>query len=114
MLKIKTNPTLLTEVRKFGQFDINACYQCGSCTVVCNLTNESASFPRRIVRYALMRLREPLQSSLEPCLCYYCGDCSTTCPRQTEPGEAMMTLRRFLTAQYDWTGISSKIYTSKA
>ncbi|MFQ6082642.1 MAG: 4Fe-4S ferredoxin [Candidatus Aminicenantia bacterium] len=26
----------------------------------------------------------------------------------------MMTLRRYLTAQYDWTGLSSKIYSSKA
>jgi hypothetical protein len=54
-----------------------------------------------------------LKSSLEPWLCYYCGDCSTTCPRETEPGEAMMTLRRYLTAQYDWTGLASKIYSSR-
>jgi nitrate reductase gamma subunit len=53
-------------------------------------------------------------AGLDPWLCYYCGDCSTSCPRQAAPGEAMMTLRRYLTAQYDWTGISSKIHRSKA
>jgi len=114
MVKIKSDPTLLAEVRQYGDFDTNACFQCGSCTIVCNLTNGTASFPRRIVRYALMGLRKPLLSSLEPWLCYYCGDCSTTCPRQTEPGEAMMTLRRYLTAQYDWTGLASRIYRSRA
>lgn len=110
---MKSDPTLLAEVRKYGPFDINACFQCGSCTVICELTDDSASFPRRIVRYTLFGLRKLLKSSLEPWLCYYCGDCSTACPRETEPGEAMMTLRRYLTAQYDWTGLSSKIYRSK-
>jgi len=114
MMKIKSDPTLLAEVRKYGNFDTNACYQCGSCTVVCNLANDFASFPRRTIRYILFGLKKLLLGSLDPWLCYYCGDCSTTCPRETEPGEAMMTLRRYLTAQYDWTGLSAKLYKSKA
>jgi hypothetical protein len=36
------------------------------------------------------------------------------CPRQAEPRISMMTVRRFLTAQYDWTGLSSKILSSRA
>jgi len=114
MTKIKSDPTLLAEVRKYGKFDPNACLQCGSCTVTCDLAKGSASFPRRIMRYTTFGLRKLLKSSVEPWLCYYCGDCSTTCPRETEPGEAMMTLRRFLTAKYDWTGLSAKLYRSKA
>ncbi|MBU0558493.1 MAG: 4Fe-4S dicluster domain-containing protein [Bacteroidetes bacterium] len=112
-MKYRTDPSLLSEVRKYGRFDTNACLQCGSCTVSCDLTNNTDSFPRKTLRYTLIGLREQLKSRLEPWLCYYCGDCSTTCPRQTEPGEAMMTLRRYLTAQYDWTGLSAKIYKSK-
>lgn len=113
-MNIKSDPTLVTEVREYGGFDVNACYQCGSCTVTCNLSSDAAAFPRRIIRYTLIGLRRLLQNSLEPWLCYYCGDCSVSCPRQTEPGEAMMTLRRFLTAHYDWTGLSARIYRSKA
>ena len=114
MATIKSDPTLLAEVRKYGKFDSNACLQCGSCTVTCDLTRDSASFPRRIMRYTTFGLRKLLKSSVEPWLCYYCGDCSTTCPRETEPGETMMTLRRYLTSQYDWTGLSAKLYKSKA
>lgn len=113
-MSIQIDPTLVSDVRQYGKFDVNACYQCGSCTVTCNLTNGSASFPRRTIRYVLMGLRKTVRSSLDPWLCYYCGDCSITCPRQTDPGEAMMTIRRFLTAQYDWTGLSAKFYKSKA
>ncbi|UCE22894.1 MAG: 4Fe-4S dicluster domain-containing protein [Candidatus Aminicenantes bacterium] len=112
MTKMKCDPTLLAEVRKYGNFDPNACLQCGSCTVACELTSDSASFPRKTLRYTLFGLKKLLRSSLDPWLCYYCGDCSTTCPRETEPGEAMMTLRRYLTTQYDWTGFSKKIYQS--
>lgn len=114
MMKIKSDPVLLSDVRKYGKFDTNACLQCGSCTVICDLTRDFASFPRRLIQYVLFGLKEKLLSSLEPWLCYYCGDCSTTCPRETEPGEAMMTLRRYLTAQYDWTGLSPKLYQSRA
>ncbi|NIM13943.1 MAG: 4Fe-4S ferredoxin [Candidatus Aminicenantes bacterium] len=104
---------LASEVRNYGNFDIKGCYACGSCTVICPLTGNSASFPRRCIRYVQLGLKEALKESLEPWLCYYCGDCSESCPRETEPGEAMMTLRRYLTAQYDWTGLSAKFYKSK-
>lgn len=112
-MKAKSDPTLLAEVRKYGRFDTNACFQCGSCTIICELANNSASFPRKVVRYVLLGLKDLLHSCLEPWICHDCGDCSLICPRQTEPREAMMTLRRYLSAQYDWTGISSKISRSK-
>ncbi|MBI4677211.1 MAG: 4Fe-4S dicluster domain-containing protein [Elusimicrobia bacterium] len=113
-MKTISDPTLLSEVRRYGRFDVDACYNCGSCAAVCDLAEDSALFPRKCMRYVQMGLREPLLRSLDPWLCYYCGDCAQTCPRQTEPGESMMTLRRWLTAQYDWTGISSRLYTSVA
>ncbi len=108
---VKSDPTLVADIRKYG--NLRGCLQCGSCTVVCDLSSGTASFPRKIVQYALFGLRQLVQSSLEPWLCYYCGDCSTACPRQTDPGETMMTFRRYLTARYDWTGLSARLYTSR-
>ncbi len=109
---IRIDPSLLTEVRRYGDFDATGCYNCGSCTIRCSLSREEPAFPRRSMRYVILGLREKLRSSLEPWLCYYCGDCSTACPREAEPGESMMTLRRWLISQYDWTGLSAKLYTS--
>jgi heterodisulfide reductase subunit C/quinone-modifying oxidoreductase subunit QmoC len=106
------DPSLLSDVRRFGRFDTNACLQCGSCTLSCELSGYPASFPRRTLRLVLLGLREPLRSNLEPWLCHYCGECSTTCPRDAEPAQSMMTLRRYLAAQYDWTGLSSLIHRS--
>jgi ferredoxin len=113
-VRIHSDPTLLADIRRYGKFDTIGCYQCGSCTISCELVTDSVSFPRKIIRYALLGLRGPLVGSLEPWVCHDCGDCSLICPRQAEPRISMMTLRRFLTAQYDWTGISSKILASRA
>ena len=108
----RINPDFTKELKSFGAFDVNACYNCGNCTAVCSLSDENNSFPRKMVRLSVLGLDGEIKTSLEPWLCYYCGECSTTCPRQAEPGELMMSLRRWLTAKYDWTGLSGLLYRS--
>ena len=108
------DPTLIADIRRYGKFDPTGCYQCGSCTLSCDLVDDSATFPRKSIRYALLGLRQPLVESLDPWVCHDCGDCSVACPRQSEPRISMLTLRRFLSAQYDWTGIAPKLLQSGA
>ena len=107
------NPDFGTELKEYGALDFNACYNCGTCTAVCSLSDENNSFPRKMIRLSVLGLEDELQSSIDPWLCYYCGECSETCPQETDPGELMMTLRRYLTSKYDWTGLAGKLYTSK-
>jgi quinone-modifying oxidoreductase subunit QmoC len=107
------NPDLLLSLKKFGVEDAATCFNCGNCTAVCSLSSESTPFPRKTIRYLQLGLEDKIGKSPEPWLCYYCGDCSDTCPRQANPGEVMMGLRRYLTSRYDWTGISRMFYTSK-
>jgi len=114
ILPVQSDPTLLADIRRYGKFDPTGCYQCGSCTISCDLVEDSVTFPRRSIRYALLGLRQPLLENLDPWVCHDCGDCSIVCPRQSEPRISMLTLRRFLSAQYDWTGIASKLLQSKA
>jgi ferredoxin len=57
-------------------------------------------------------LKNELLKDPAPWLCFYCGECSKSCPRQANPGETMMALRRYLTTQYDWTGLSRLMYRS--
>jgi len=109
----RVRPSLSAEIREFGTFG-ELCYSCGTCTLSCDLTTDSAPFPRRSVQYAVLGLREPLLESLEPWLCHDCGDCSTQCPQQAGPRDSMATLRRYLTAQYDWTGLSGRVFRSRA
>ncbi len=106
----RINPEFAKEINKYGSYDFNACYNCGNCTAVCSLSDETNSFPRKMLRASVLGLEDKIQGSLDPWLCYYCGDCSTTCPREANPGELMMSLRRWLTAKYDWTGLSGLLY----
>ena len=95
---------------KYGGFDFNKCYNCGTCTAVCSLSTEEDSFPREMLRFSVLGLEDDLKSSLKPWLCYYCGQCSTYCPQEANPAELMMTLRRWLTSQYDWTKLSGLLF----
>ncbi len=106
-------PGMVEEVRRYGTFDANACLNCGSCSVVCELSGNGASFPRIPIQRAVLGLKDSVRAGLEPWLCHDCGDCSIHCPRQAAPRESMMTLRRYLAGQYDFTGISSRIFTTK-
>jgi ferredoxin len=108
----KINPEFTKELKKYGAFDFNACYNCGNCTAVCSLSTEDDSFPREMVRYSVLGLEGEIKSSLKPWLCYYCGECSGLCPKTANPGELMMSLRRWLTAEYDWTRLSGLLYRS--
>ena len=100
------------ELKKFGGFDFNACYNCGTCTAVCSLSNEEDSFPREMLRFSVLGMKDDIKSSLKPWLCYYCGECSTHCPQEANPGELMMSLRRWLSSEYDWTKLSGLLYRS--
>jgi len=105
---------LYREVAKFGARDMEICMQCGTCSASCPLSSGMHAFPRKIYRYLQLGLRDKLLKSSVPWLCYYCGDCNTDCPRGAEPAETMMATRRWLTAQYDWTGLARRFYLSEA
>ncbi len=110
----RVDANLINDLKKYGVGDWNACFHCGNCTAICPLTEQGFLFPRRGIRAMQMGLKENLASVTDPWLCYYCGECSDTCPRDANPGEMMMSLRRFLTSIYDWTGLSGLMYKSKA
>ncbi len=106
----KVDLTLGKKLKKYGAVDFNACYNCGTCTAVCALSTGTDSFPREMVRLSVTGQSEDIKASLKPWLCYYCGECTTYCPQEAKPGELMMSLRRYLIARYDWTGLSSIFY----
>ncbi len=112
-MRERVDTSLIRDLEKFGIGDWNECFHCGNCTAICPLSEQGFIFPRYEIRNLQLGLKDSLAGNVEPWLCYYCGECSETCPRDANPGELMMTLRRYLTSVYDWTGISRKIYTSK-
>ena len=105
-------PGLVDELQAYGADDVNKCYNCGNCSAVCVHSEAPFVLPRRTMHALQLGLEGKLRGSLEPWLCYYCGECSEQCPKGAEPGETMMSLRRWLTSAYDFSGISRLFYRS--
>jgi ferredoxin len=102
---------LLSDVQRFGAADVSACFSCGTCTAICPLSDNDATFPRRIIRYAQVGMKDELLSSKELWTCYHCGLCSDSCPTEADPSKFMAAARRYAIASYDPTGLSKILYT---
>ena len=93
-MAVRIDTSVLRDMKAFGAFDISACFNCGNCTAVCPLSQDSVAFPRRMIRYAQLGQKANVVASRELWLCYYCAECSDTCPRQAEPGEPASRITR--------------------
>jgi ferredoxin len=103
--------SLLTDIKKFGAADVSACFSCGNCTAICPLSSNDGTFPRRMIRYAQVGMKDALLSSKELWTCYHCGMCSDSCPTQADPGGFMAAARRYAIASYDHTRLAWAMYT---
>ena len=111
-MSYRADPRFLQELRKQGAAKIDSCFNCGNCTAVCPLSADKENFPRRMIRYAQLGMRDRLTGSKELWMCYYCGECTATCPRQADPGEFMAAARRYAIARYDRFGLAGLLYAS--
>jgi quinone-modifying oxidoreductase subunit QmoC len=69
------------------------CYQCATCSSVCELASSRALFPRRQMLLAQWGLGDDLAADPGIWLCHQCNDCNVRCPRDAKPGDIMQTAR---------------------
>ena len=108
----RINLGLIDELKQYGEFSVQNCFSCGHCTAVCNLVHPGESFPRRVIRYAQLGLRDRLAATKAVWSCYYCGDCTLAYPREATPGQLMDAARRYFIVHWDVTTLSRRFYTS--
>ncbi|MBC7359657.1 MAG: 4Fe-4S dicluster domain-containing protein [Desulfacinum sp.] len=83
------------ELERFGVSTTLDCFNCGTCAAICPLIHEH--FPRRMIRYAQIGARDRiLENGVELWRCLHCGLCTRTCPREADPGELILGLRRYV------------------
>jgi len=104
------NAGLAEEIQSYGTVDFSACYSCGNCTAICELSEENAFSPRNLIRYGMLGMKDEILSSKELWLCYGCGECSETCPREAEPGDYVAALRRYAIAHFEPTGLTKLMF----
>ncbi len=97
---VEPDVPFVEDVIASGGGDLKKCFQCGTCSVVCNLSPQRATFPRRQMLQAQWGLKEPLLADPSIWLCHNCGECSDRCPRGARPGDVFGALRAVAIRHY--------------
>jgi quinone-modifying oxidoreductase subunit QmoC len=88
------------EVIAAGADSLKKCYQCSTCTVVCEVTPNNKPFPRKEMLYAQWGMKDQLITNPDIWLCHQCSDCTAFCPIGAKPGEVLGAVRRVAIKEY--------------
>jgi heterodisulfide reductase subunit C len=91
----KLDPKFKDEVSKVhGGQNIKRCFQCGTCNVGCPVREIEEKYnPRKIIRMAVLGMRERVLSSDFIWLCSACYTCQERCPQDVRIPEVMNALK---------------------
>lgn len=111
---IKPDLGYVKEVIAAGGESLKKCYQCATCTVVCDVTGDARPFPRKEMVWAQWGLKDRLINDADVWLCHQCADCTAKCPRDAKPGEVLGAIRRTAYSAHAVPGFMGALFANTA
>ena len=94
----KLDPHFADDLKKFGEVDFYACYNCGNCTAICPMGLNI--LPRVLFRYALMGFKHNISDEKESIFsCLLCRRCEESCPSKVPIALNIRTLRQYINCE---------------
>jgi quinone-modifying oxidoreductase subunit QmoC len=113
-LRIEPDTTFIAELRDAGGDSLKKCYQCATCSVVCELSGNGNVFPRKEMLWAQWGLKDRLLTDHSVWLCHQCNDCSDFCPRGARPGDVLAAVRSSVFRRFSFPAFMGKALASPA
>jgi quinone-modifying oxidoreductase subunit QmoC len=109
---VQPDTAFIRDLMASGGSDLKKCYQCATCSVVCELSPDEAPFPRKQMIEAQWGLKPQLLGDPALWLCHNCGTCTTQCPRGARPGDVLGALRNEAIRQFAFPGFLGRLVSS--
>ncbi len=86
--------SLRRKIKEISGQDIGKCYQCGTCSGSCPMTEHMKCYPRQLMALAQLSHEERLAEVDTPWVCASCHSCEVRCPRGIDIPRVMEAIRQ--------------------